>query len=225
MIVRRSIFSLALMMMSTFVAKAQTMPSAPTPAPTTLAFVAHAAFFSLEAKQPALVDPQAFVAAPGAPAATGLQGIAHVAGVRNALMVDDPSFPALSADGKPLGFTLVRWFGASGSVELTPFADATGTHERITVRCSHLVSGGHYSLFENHFDRTPVGFTPLDGSGTHASFVASKLGEATTTVVAPEPLTHDNAVLLIYHSDGLDHGVSRGSIGIDAHHQLIARIP
>lgn len=138
-------------------------------------------------------------------------------------MVDDPSLPALAGDGKPLGFTLERWFGPTGSVELVPFADATGTHERITVRCAHLISRGRYSLFENHFDKTPVGFTPLDG--TNASFTASKAGDATIVVVAPEPLTHDNAVLLVYHSDGMDHGASRGAIGIDAHHQLIARIP
>ena len=34
-----------------------------------------------------------------------------------------------------------------------------------------------------------------------------------------------NAVLLVYHSDRKTHGPSRGRIGINAHHQLIARLP
>lgn len=187
-----------------------------------LAFVAHAAFFSLEAKQPTLVDPQAFVAAPGAPQMTGLQGIAHVAGVRNAVMVDDPERPVLSGAGKPLGFTLGRWFAAAGSVDLVPLPNGT---ERVAMRFTRLVANGRYSLFENHFDMQPISFTPLDGAGTANGFVASKEGEANITVIAPAPLTHANAVLLVYHSDGIDHGQSRGDIGITAQHQLIARLP
>lgn len=188
-----------------------------------LAFVEHAAFFSLEAKQPTLVDPQVFVAVAGAPEVPkGLQGIAHVAGVRNAVMVDDPERPALSGAGKALGFTLARWFAAAGTVDLAPRTDGT---ERIAMHFTHLVSNGRYSLFENHFDTMPVTFTPLDGAGTANGFTASKDGSAEVTVVAPSALTHDNAVLAVYHSDGIEHGQSRGTIGIDAHHHLIARIP
>ena len=188
-----------------------------------LAFVEHAAFFSLEAKAPTLVDPQAFVAVASAPEVSkGLQGIPHIAGVRNAMMVDDPERPVLSGAGKPLGFTLGRWFAAAGTVDLAPQASGT---ERIEMHFTHLVAGGRYSLFENHFDTMPVTFTPLDGAGTANGFVAAKDGSAATTVIAPSVLTHDNAVLVVYHSDGIDHGQSRGAIGIDAHHQLIARIP
>jgi hypothetical protein len=39
----------------------------------------------------------------------------------------------------------------------------------------------------------------------------------------PSVPTHANAVLLIYNSGGQPHGVERGHIGVDAHHQLIAR--
>ena len=188
-----------------------------------LAFVEHAAFFSLEAKTPALIDPQAFVAVAGAPEVPkGLQGIPHIAGVRNALMVDDPERPVLSGTGKPLGFTLGRWFAAAGTVDLAPQANGT---ERIAMHFTQLVSGGRYSLFENHFNTMPVTFTPLDGAGTANSFVASKDGSANVMVLAPAALTHDNAVLAVYHSDGIDHGQSRGVIGIDAHHHIIARIP
>lgn len=38
-------------------------------------------------------------------------------------------------------------------------------------------------------------------------------------------MTHAEGLLLIYHSDGRDHGVQRGKIGVDAHHQLIVRVP
>jgi hypothetical protein len=48
-------------------------------------------------------------------------------------------------------------------------------------------------------------------------------GKAVMTVIAPAILTHDNAVLVVYHSDGKAHGKLRGNIGLDAHHQLIAR--
>lgn len=54
-------------------------------------------------------------------------------------------------------------------------------------------------------------------------FTAGANGEATVTTVTPAPITHDNAVLVVYHSDGIQHGMARGTIGIDAHHQLIAR--
>ncbi len=188
-----------------------------------LAFVEHAAFFSLEAKTPALIDPQVFVAVAGAPEVPkGLQGIAHIAGVRNAVMVDDSERPVLSGTGKPLGFTLGRWFAAAGTVDLAPQANGT---ERIAMHFTHLVPNGRYSLFENHFDTMPVTFTPLDGADTANGFLAAKDGSADVTVVAPSVLTHENAVLAVYHSDGIEHGQSRGEIGIVAHHQLIARIP
>ncbi|MFC5429767.1 hypothetical protein ACFPTO_13310 [Paraburkholderia denitrificans] len=48
-------------------------------------------------------------------------------------------------------------------------------------------------------------------------------GNAVLTTIAPAPLTHDNAVLVVYHSDGKSHGKLRGDIGVTAHHQLIAR--
>jgi hypothetical protein len=43
------------------------------------------------------------------------------------------------------------------------------------------------------------------------------------SITLPDFPTHANAVLLVYHSDGQTHGLERGRIGIDAHHQLIAR--
>ena len=84
---------------------------------------------------------------------------------------------------------------------------------------------GHYSLFENHFDQKPIGFTPTDGTGKTNNFIAKADGTATIAMTIPHMPTHDNAVLLVYHSDAKDHGAERGAIGVDAHHQIIVRIP
>lgn len=190
---------------------------------THLSFVTHAAFFSAETKQPKPLDPHAFVADAAAPAAVGPQNISHVAGFRPALIEQDAKTAVVAnAKGEPIGFTLGDWLAASGSVTFTPSA---GGKVEIAMSFDHLKPGGHYSLFENHFDQKPVGFTPLDGIATTNDFVAGPDGRAKLTIVAPQPLTHDNAVLLVYHSDGTAHGAQRGDIGVNVHHQLIARIP
>lgn len=188
-----------------------------------LALITHAAFFSQEMNMSPALDPQVFVQDASAPAGMGPQNINHVAGVRNALLADAPGSPLYNASGKPLpGVTLRSWLGARGSVTVSS-ADAGG--DFIVVTMHGLIANGAYSLFENHFDKKPVTFTPLDGTGTSNSFVADASGNAAVTVKTPDHLTHDNAVLVIYQSDGKTHGTDRGTIGITAHHQLISRIP
>jgi hypothetical protein len=188
-----------------------------------LDFVKHASFFSAETHQPKPLDPHVFVADASAATAVGPQNIQHAAGIRPALIDQDPKTAALvNAKGEALGFNLDDWLAAKGAVTLTP--SGGGTVE-ISVQFSHLRPGGHYSLFENHFDQKPVGFTPLDGAGKTNDFVAGADGTAKLTVMAPQKLTHDNAVLLVYHSDKTAHGEQRGEIGVNAHHQLIARLP
>ena len=185
-------------------------------------FVTHAAFFSKETNQPKRLDPQVFVRDSAAPAAVGPQGIEHVAGVRSVLIDSDAkSTLVMNAKDEPLGFNLGQWLGAKGSATITSVADGKA---KITASFDGLRLDGHYSLFENHFDQKPVGFTPLDGTGEHNNFIADKSGRAKTTVTAPSMLTKVNAILLVYHSDGKDHGTERGPIGITAHHQLIAPI-
>lgn len=185
-----------------------------------LPFVTHAAFFSGETHQNPVLDPQVFVTEPSAPGGVGPQGIKHIEGVRNARPADPPALPILNASGKPLDMSLGAWLDASGEVILTPQSNG---QEKVTVVLANLKPGGHYSLFENHFDQKPVGFTPLDEAGEANNFVADATGKAVMTTIAPAPLTHDNAVLLVYHSDGKTYGKSRGDIGVNAHHQLIAR--
>jgi hypothetical protein len=188
-----------------------------------LTFTIHATFFSSETKQPKPVDPQVFVQDPASPAATGPQNIQHIAGVRPALIEQDPkTTPLFNAKGESLGFDLGQWLGATGGVTIMPSANGQA---KISVQFSKLQPGGAYSLFENHFDRQPVGFTPLDGAGKANNFATDKKGAARVTLTAPQMLTHANAVLLVYHSDKTFHGDQRGEIGVTAHHQLIARIP
>ena len=185
-----------------------------------LSLETHAGFFSTEVKLKQALDPQVFVQASSAEAATGPQGIKHVAGFRNALVADNLTLPIYTADGKPMDMTLGQWLSAKGNVVLTPMA---GGAERVTVALSGLKPNGRYSFFENHFEQKPIGFTPLDGQGTDNSFVASADGRGVVSIILPSPLTHDNAVLLVYHSDGKTYGKSRGEIGLNAHHQLIVR--
>ncbi len=188
--------------------------------PLKIDFVTHAAFFSAETKQPKALDPQVFVHDSGAPAATGPQGIKHVAGVRPALIDQDAKTSALyNADDKPLGFDLQSWLSATGTVTITE----QGGKSTLEASFKGLRPNAEYSLFENHFDHTPVTFTPMDGAGTTNSFKTQADGSAKVSMTLPDFPTHANAVLLVYHSDAQAHGTERGQIGIDAHHQLIAR--
>ena len=190
-------------------------------APLRLKFELHAAFFSAETHQMPPIDPQVFVADPKAKAGIGPQGIHHAAGFRPALLEGPRDIGAYNALGAPLGFTIGQWFAATGALAIAP----AGAGASIACRFANLRPNGVYSLFENHFDQKPVGFTPLDGTGEHNSFIAEADGRASVTVRAPAKPIHANAVLLVYHSDSHDHGLERGQIGVNAHHQLIARLP
>lgn len=188
--------------------------------PLQMNFVTHAAFFSAETKQPKALDPQVFVEDASAPAATGPQGIKHDAGVRPALIDQDAKTSKLfNAEHKPLGFDLNSWLSASGTVTI---ADQGG---KVILEATFkgLQPNASYSVFENHFDTRPISFTPIDGTGKTNSFTTKPDGSASLSVTVPGMPTHANAVLVIYNSDGHSHGVARGRIGIDAHHQIIAR--
>ncbi|MGF6722072.1 hypothetical protein P3T43_001419 [Paraburkholderia sp. GAS41] len=191
-------------------------------ASTTLPLETHAGFYSREVGLTRALDPQVFVADDGAPAGIGPQGITHAAGMRNAFVDESDNRDLFDAHGEPLHMTLSQWLGATGTVMLSPQSNGT---EKIDVSLSRLKPGALYSLFENHFEKNSVRFTPLDGSGKGNSFRADSQGAANIHVVAPAVLTHENAVLVVLHSDGIAHGDKRGNLGVDAHHQLIARLP
>jgi len=184
--------------------------------PLKLEFVRHAAFFSAGTKQPKTLDPHVFIEDASAPEATGPQNIKHVAGVRPALVdLDAKTSKLFNAEHKPLGFDLQSWLSATGTVTI---AEKDG---KVTLDATfkNLQPNASYSLFENHFDTTPVSFTPMDGAGKTNSFTTKADGTASVTVALPSMPTHDNAVLVIYNSGGQPHGMERGRIGVDAHHQ------
>jgi hypothetical protein len=189
--------------------------------PTRLLFQPHGAFFSLEFHQRTLIDPQVFCKDSTAPAAIGPQGIAHVAGLRNARLSDAIDSAIFTAVGKPLPFSLGQWLDATGSAEITDISGGS----RVAMHFAHLVPNGEYSLFENHFDTTPPSFTPLDGTGRENNFHADADGAASVTVTTPHRLTHQHGLLVVYQSDGITHGAERGPIGVTAHHQLVVRVP
>jgi hypothetical protein len=187
--------------------------------PLKLEFVTHAVFFSAETKQPKTLDPQVFVEDASARETTGPQGIKHVAGVRPPLVEQDPKTSKLfNAEHQPLGFELQSWLAATGTVSITEKDDKV----MLDATFKNLQPNASYSLFENHFDTKPVTFTPMDGVRKTNSFTAKADGTASVTVTLPNMPTHDNAVLLIYNSGGQPHGMERGRIGMDAHHQIIA---
>ena len=186
-----------------------------------LEFTTHAAFFSQETRQSEPIDPQVFVKDANAKAGNGPQNIQHIDGFRPAHLADPANTPVFTAQGKALGFKLGQWLGPRGKLTLLPQTEGA----TVQVRLSGLIPNGIYSLFENHFDQKPVGFTPLDGKGTTNSFKADGKGVASLTVHASQMPTNVNAVLVVYHSDHLTHGESRGEIGITAHHQMLAKIP
>jgi hypothetical protein len=200
------------------VARAQS----PGPPAQSLQFVTHAQFFSLATHRSPVIDPQIFIKQEALPEGTGPQGIEHVAGERCAQTDDVPDLPAYDSHGDPLGFSVGRWFAAGGTAGIEPLA--TGG-QRISVSFENLLPFGLYSLFRIAF--TPAGavFTPLDGTGTSNSFNAGAEGTAKLTVTTNQPLVKGDAIVLIYHSDGRQHGESRGEIGLTSHQQLIVRLP
>lgn len=185
-------------------------------------FESHGAFFSEETHQPVAIDPQVFVQTRGAAAGAGPQNIAHAVGLAPAPLSGPAATSLFTAEGKPLNVTLGRWLGAGGTAEVEAVG---GSADRVTVSLSGLIPGGTYSLFAVTFQPSGNTFVPLDGTGHSASFVALGTGTARATVLAQARLTHANAVLLVYHSDGRVHGMSRGAPGVTAQHQLIARLP
>ncbi len=182
------------------------------------AFVIHAAYFSLETHQDDVIDPHVFVVAAGAGAGIGPQAIQHVGGIRPARASDNPSAPALGADGHALGVTLGAWFGARGTLVIDM---SLPTSPRIRATFAGLIPGGIYSLFEDRFSE--VTSAPLDGFATQNTFRADDQGRADITVTLRASLTHANGIAVVYHSDAIAHGSQRGRIGIDAHDQLMYR--
>jgi len=206
----------------------QTAP--PLPAPRlTLSFVGHGAYFSQESKRTPAIDPQVFVKDESSAEGTGPQSIAHAAGVRPARLDDSPELVLYNANADSLGFTLARWLpapmgtdGARGTLDVD--AQPSGA-TRLTMSFRKLIAFGVYSVFRATFSPDGTTYVPIDGDGTTNTFTSAVDGSADIVVSTPNRLTHSNAIVLVLHSDSQEHGVSRGVVGVTAHHQLIVRIP
>ncbi len=186
------------------------------------AYQLHAVFFSREARQPRVIDPQMFVAAPGAAGGIGPQMIRHVAGVLPVLAADPATTPLLDALGRPLGVTLGRWEAARGAAALM----CRGGSSTLVSRFTHLLPRAAYSLFVVHVHiQGPGRFTPLgapDGRGS--SFITGTSGAWTETSVIAPCLTPSEAVVLVWDSDGRSHGSVIGQPGVTAHNHLIVPV-
>jgi hypothetical protein len=190
--------------------------------PTVLSFVGGGAFFSQTEKTERALDPQIFVYDGAAAVGTGPQHIEHIAGLRAARLDDAPLSPAYNAEGAALGFTLHKWLAARGTLEAQTQANG---RTRLIASFKHLVPFGTYSLFaENVSSDGGKTARPLDADGSASSFQARADGAAMIVLDTSLQLTAENAVVLVYHSDGQDHGVSRGRLGVNAHEQLAAHL-
>jgi hypothetical protein len=187
-----------------------------------LPFTTHATFYSQQAKRATIVDPQVFVADETATASAGPQNVEHVGGFRPARLEDAQDTPIANAAGEPLGLSLGKWFAGRGSADIVTLPSG---NDRITFTFSQLIAFGHYSLFELTFSPDGATFAPLDGDGSQNNFDANVDGNVTFAVSVPHHIEPGNAIVLVYHSDDVDHGVARGQIGQNAHQQLALRLP
>jgi hypothetical protein len=186
----------------------------------TIAFVGHGSAFSRESVDGEPLDPQVFVEDPGSPGGLGPEAITHAEGLRAASLSDPGELPLHDARGGTLGFTLEKWLAARGSVALVHLPDG---HDRAICTFTKLIAFGTYTLLLRR--PSPVSYAPLDGDGSQAAFAADANGTAALTIVLPEAVPHDGAIVLVYDSDGEAHGVRRGDPGLTSHDQLVAQVP
>lgn len=202
----------------------QTLGPSPFPmiivaAPVRLTFELHMEFFSKETQQPTVIDPQVFVMSSGTAAGSGPQNIQHAAGVAPAQAIDPDSTPLLDAQGTPLDMTFGVWKAATGQASIT----CQGSTELLSAQFSKLLPNASYSLFDVHLRVQGAGrFTPL-ASGNSLQAAGDGSSELTVTGITP-CLGSDDAVVLVWNSDGHPHGNSIGSPGMNAHNQLIAPV-
>lgn len=165
---------------------------------------------------------QVYVLDKNAPAESDDRGLVHAPGLRRPADNDEPNVELYDADANSLLFTLEKWRAANGTATLSPSSDG-GT--QVVAQFRRLIAFGRYSLFL----RTPGGdgarLVPLDGAGTHNSFDAVQDGTANVVVAVPRRLPSGSQIVVVYHSDALDHGATPGIVGKDAHPQLLVRVP
>jgi hypothetical protein len=170
--------------------------------------------------QPSLV----FVRDSAAPAQLAeAGGGAHDAGLRPPTENDGPSAQLYGAHGDMLHVSIADWRAATGKADLTPLADGS---VRVHAAFTKLIASGRYSLFIRQLaGRSGIVLTPVDITGAADTFFADKDGNGDIVVQSPNPIPSGAQLVLIFHSDGNDHQSSPGNLGVNAHEQLITRVP
>jgi hypothetical protein len=164
--------------------------------------------------------PQVFVRDTSAQAQTG-EG-AHDWGLRPPTANDTDSSPLFNAHGAALHAALIEWRTADGTATFEVGPSATIVHATF----HHLIATGRYSLFVRQLaGRAGPVFTPLDLTGAGNSFTADSQGFAEVRVGSPLQMPAGSQLVLVFHSDGADHQSSIGMLGVNAHPQLITRVP
>jgi len=164
--------------------------------------------------------PQVFVRDPSVQAQTGAN--AHDWGLRPPADNDADGLPLFNAHGDALHAVLGVWRTADGTATFDPGRSATIVHATF----HHLIPNGRYSLFVRQLaGRTGPVFTPLDVTGAGNSFTADGRGYGQVNVSSPLQMPSGSQLVLVFHSDGLDHRSSIGVLGTNAHPQLITLVP
>jgi len=164
--------------------------------------------------------PQIFVRDASVQAQTG-EG-AHDWGLRPPTDNDSDASPLFNAHGDALRAALGVWRTADGTATFEPGPSATVVHATF----HHLIANGRYSLFVRQLaGKTGPVFTPLDLTGAGNSFTADPQGFAEVRVSSPLQMPAGSQLVLVFHSDGVDHQSSLGVLGVTAHPQLITRVP
>lgn len=130
--------------------------------------------------------------------------------------------PGVDADGAALTITRGVWESAAGSVN---FSCVDGG-ERATSRLTGLIPGATYSTFVVHLDiQGPGRFTPWgDAAGTTNNFTADPSGAAAPVNTVPGCTTSNEAIVILWHSDGQTHGTTPGKLGVTWHNSLITPV-
>lgn len=136
---------------------------------------------------------------------------------------DPPATSLLAADAAPLHVSLGAWEKAAGTLTLT-CSNQVGTAKS---QLTGLIPKAVYSVFVVHLKVDGPGrFTPLGNpGGTDNSFTSSGSGSATTTDQVNGCLDHQEAVVVIWHSDGKTHGATPGILGVTWHNSVITQVP
>jgi hypothetical protein len=165
-----------------------------------------------------------FVRDSAAPASTDeSMGGLHDKGLRPPADTDSPSAQLSNAHGESLKVSIADWRSATGTAD---FAPGPGGGVRVRAAFKGLIPMGRYSLFIRQLaGRAGVVLTPVDITGVADTFFADKDGIGMIAVDSPNVIPPGAQLVLIYHSDGSDHQSSPGNLGVNAHEQLITRVP